>query len=94
MKQNGKGKTGKDPYYGWKILNMFLAGIILILAVLIFVGDSDAVFVPLVFFLGVLMCSVSGIMELSRGRRIAGYAASVFAGIMMVALIFSVMRIW
>ena len=92
MKQSGK--MSRDPHYGWKILNMLLAGAILILAVLILVGDSDAIFVPLVFFLGVLMCSLSGIMELSRGKRVAGYTASVFAGIMMVALIFSVLRTW
>lgn len=92
MKQSGK--SGREPYYYLKILNMFLACGILLAAILIFVGDSGGILIPLVFFLGVLMCSLSGIMELSRGKRIVGYFCSVFAGIMMVAFIFSVLHMW
>ncbi len=92
MKQGRK--TGREPYYHLKILNMFLACGILLLAILIFVGDNDGILVPLAFFLGVVMCSLSGIMELSRGKRVVGYFCSVFAGIMMVALIFCIVHMW
>lgn len=92
MKQSGK--NTREPYYHLKILNMFLACGILLVTILIFVGDSDGILVPLAFFLGVLMCSLSGVMELSKGKRLSGYFCSVFAGIMMVALIFSVIHMW
>ncbi len=90
MKRSGK--TGGEPYCCLKILNMFLACGILLVAILIFVGDGDGILFPLEFLLGLLMCSLSGIMELSKGKRVAGYFCSVFAGIMMVALIFSVIH--
>lgn len=87
-------KTGRDRYDYWKMVNMMLACAILILAILIFVGSGAEVLTPAAFFLGVLMCSLSGVMELSRGKRVIGYASSVFAGILMVALIVSVIRMW
>ena len=66
MKRSGK--TGGEPYCCLKILNMFLACGILLVAILIFVGDGDGILFPLEFLLGVLMCSLSGIMELSKGK--------------------------
>lgn len=92
MKESGK--TGRNRYDYWKMVNMMLACAILILAILIFVGSSTEILIPVALFLGVLMCSFSGIMELSRGKRVIGYTNSVFAGILMVALIISVIQMW
>ena len=92
MKQNKP--PGGDSYYYWKIINMILACVILILAILIILGGKDGLLVPGVFFLGTVMCSMSGIMELARNKRVVGYICSVFAGILTVALIVSIIQIW
>jgi len=84
----------RDPYFPWKILNMILACAILILAVLVLLGGKDGIFIPVTFFLGILMCTLSGIMELAKSKRVVGYICSVFAGILAVALIFSIIRMW
>ena len=83
-------KSGRDPYYYWKIVNMVLSCAILILALLIILGEKDGLLFPIAFFLGIVMCSLSGIMELAKNKRVAGYICSIFAGIMMVALILSI----
>jgi len=85
-------RVQRDPYYPWKILNMVLAFAVLILAVLILFGGKSGTIVPVTFFLGILMCTLSGIMELAKSKRVVGYTCSVFAGILTVALIFSIIR--
>ena len=49
---------------------------------------------PAALFLGIIMCTLSGIMELARNKKVAGYICSVFAGILTVALIVSIIQIW
>ena len=92
MKQNKL--PGGDSYYYWKIVNMILACVILILAILIIPGGKGGLLTPATFFLGVVMCSLSGIMELARNKKVAGYICSVFAGILTVALIVSIIQMW
>lgn len=92
MKQNKP--PGGDSYYYWKIVNMILACVILILAILIIPGGKGGLLTPATFFLGVVMCSLSGIMELARNKKVAGYICSVFAGVLTVALIVSIIQIW
>ena len=67
MKQNKP--PGGDSYYYWKIVNMILACVILILAILIIPGGKGGLLTPATFFLGVVMCSLSGIMELARNKK-------------------------
>lgn len=92
MKQNKR--PGGDPYYYWKIVNMILACVILILAVLIILGGKEGLLVPGAFFLGIIMCTLSGIIELAKNKKVLGYICSVFAGALTVALIISVMLQW
>ena len=80
-------KPGGDPYYYWKIVNMILACGVLLLAVFIAIGEEDG-------FLGLVMCSLSGIMELAKNKKVIGYVCSVFAGILTVALIISIIQMW
>lgn len=92
MKQNKQ--IEENPYHYWKLVNIILACVILFLAILIILKERDGIMVPIVFFLGIIMCSLSGIMGLARNRKVVGYACSVFAGILAVALIMSIIRIW
>ena len=69
----------RDPYYYWKMVNMTLACGILILAILILLGEKGG---------------LSGIMELAKNKKVIGYICSVFAGILTVALIITIMGIW
>ncbi|MCI8374987.1 MAG: hypothetical protein HFI29_06080 [Lachnospiraceae bacterium] len=92
MKQTKQ--PGGDPYYYWKIVNMTLACGILILAILIILGGKGGLLVPAALFLGIIMCTLSGIMELAKNKKVIGYICSVFAGILTVALIISVIQIW
>lgn len=87
-------KPGGDPYYYWKIVNMILACGVLLLAVFIAIGEEDGILVPSAFFLGFVMCSLSGIMELAKNKKVIGYVCSVFAGILTVALIISIIQMW
>lgn len=84
----------RDPYYYWKMVNMVLACAVLILAILIILGKKDGLLIPVTFFLGLVMCTLSGIMELAKNKRVIGYICSVFAGILAVALIISIIGIW
>ncbi len=92
MNENKQVKT--EPYYYVKLVNIVLACVILVLSILIILNDKDGILVPAVFFLGFLMCSLSGIMGLARNKKVIGYICSVFAGILMVALIISIIQIW
>lgn len=92
MKENKQ--TRIESYYYWKLVNIVLACVILVLSVLIILKEKDGILVPAAFFLGFLMCSLSGIMGLARNKKVIGYICSVFAGILMVALIISLIRIW
>lgn len=92
MKQNKR--MVRDPYYYWKILNMVLAVLVLVLVLVVLVGERNDYLVPAACLLGMLMCAFSGIMELSKGKKIVGYASSVAAGILAVALLISLVRMW
>lgn len=93
MQRKGS-RLGRDPYYYWKVINMVLACAVLILSLLILFGGEDGIMIPAVFFLGGLMCALSGIMELAKSKRVIGYVCSVFAGVLAVALLLSVIRLW
>lgn len=73
---------------------MILACGVLLLAAIIAIGEEDGVLVPAAFSLGIVMCSLSGIMELAKNKKVIGYICSVFAGILTVALIMSIIQIW
>lgn len=92
--QEKKRRIVRDPYFYWKIVNMALACAVLVLAFLILSGRGERYLMPAAFFLGVVMCSLSGIMELAKNRKIVGYICSVFAGILAVALILDVLWTW
>ena len=92
MKQNRR--TVRDPYYYWKIANMALAAAVVVLALLVLLGQLGGYFVPLTYLLGGLMCGCSGIMELSKGKKVIGYASSVLAGGLAVAMLVSIVWIW
>ena len=92
--QKKKNRVVRDPYYHWKIMNMVLACAILILAVLVLCGREAKYLAPAACCLGVLMCALSGIMELAKSKRVTGYLCSVFSGILAVALIFDLIRSW
>lgn len=87
-------RSRRDPYFLCKLLNMTFAVAILLLALLILLGEIDGLWNSLVFLLGLLMCTLSGIMELAKGKRVVGYTCSVFAGILTVALIISIVQMW
>lgn len=92
MKQNKK--TVRDPYYYWKIVNMVLAGIVLLLVLFVLLDERGGYLISVTYFLGALMCAFSGIMELAKGKKVVGYLSSVSAGILAVALLFSIIRMW
>lgn len=89
------GRTARDPYFYWKILNLTLAVAILVLSVMILLGGKGGWFVTAALFLGILMSAFEGIMQLAKGRKIRGYICSIFAGVMTVALISSMIaKFW
>lgn len=92
--QRKKSRIVRDPSYYWKTLNMVLACAILVLALLILFGKDDKYLTPAAFFLGAVMCTLSGIMELSKNRKAVGYFCSVSAGILAAALILELIRMW
>jgi hypothetical protein len=92
MKRSGK--LGRDPYYYGKLVDMTLAVIILFLALFIFLGEGRSVLTPISLLLGVVMSTLTGVMELSKGRRVIGYLCSVFAGLVAAALVLSVIVMW
>lgn len=77
----------RDPYFYWKIVNMILACAILVLTALVILGGKSGWFISAALFLGMLMSAFEGIMQLAKGRKVRGYACSIFAGMMAVALI-------
>ncbi len=85
----------RDPHFYWKMINIVLALAVLVLAGMILLGRKTGWLVPLVFLPGALMCALEGIMQLSKGRRVLGYVCSIFAGILLVAMIISfVLWVW
>lgn len=93
MQRKGS-RVSRDPYFYWKIINMVLACVILILALLILFGGKGGILIPVEFFLGALMCTLSGIMELAKSKRVTGYFCSIVAGILCVALVGSLVWAW
>lgn len=92
--QKKRNRLVRDPYYCWKIVNMILALAVLILAFLVLFGEDGTYLIPAAYFLGAVMCALSGIMELAKNKKVIGYICSVFAGILTVALIFRVIWLW
>lgn len=84
----------RDPYYLWKMINMVLACAILILAGVILFGGKGGVLIQEVLIMGILMCTLSGIMELAKNKRVIGYTCSIFAGILTVVLIISMVHMF
>ena len=73
---------------------MVLACAVLILAILILFGGKGELLIPLCFLLGAAMSAVTGIMELAKNKKVSGYIFSIFAGLMVVALIFNIIWMW
>ena len=73
---------------------MVLACAVLILAILILFGGKGELLIPLCFLLGAAMSAVPGIMELAKNKKVSGYICSIFAGLMVVALIFNIIWMW
>ena len=86
-------RSSRDPYYSWKIINMILACAVLMLATLILLGGQGGYLIPQAYFLGIVMCALSGIMELAKDKKVVGYICSISAGILGVAFLVSVIRI-
>ena len=78
--QEKKRRVVRDPYFYWKIVNMALACAVLVLAFLILSGRGERYLMPAAFFLGVVMCSLSGIMELAKNRKIVATSAPSLRG--------------
>ena len=93
MQKKGS-RLSRDPYYYWKVVNMVLACTVLILFLLILSDTRRGILVPVEFLLGTVMCGMSGVMELAKGKKLTGYISAVFAGVMAVALIFYVVWLW
>ena len=82
----------RDPSRIWKILAMAMAVMVVILCALsillpIWLGTAFAALA-----VGTVMCAISGIMALVKGRQVLGYSCSVFAGVFLVLLLFWVLR--
>jgi len=84
----------RDPHFYWKIVNMILAAVILVLSVLVLQGSKSTWILPAALLAGAILGALEGILQLSKGRRFLGYIASVFAGVMVVALLLSLLRIF
>ena len=92
MKQNRR--IVRDPHFYWKMLNMVLACVILVLAAMILLGGKSGWYVNAALLLGICMSAFEGIMQLAKERKILGYGCSIFAGVMAVALIIHIILIW
>lgn len=84
----------RDPHFYWKVVNMILALVVLVLSGVILLGGKEGWILPLVLLIGAVMSAFEGILQLSKGRRLLGYFASVFSGVMVVALILSILRMF
>ena len=82
----------RDPFRIWKILAMVLAAAVVVLCVLslFFVTGMGVVFAAIIA--GMVMCAISGLMALVKGRRMLGYICSVLAGTFLVLLLIWVLR--
>ncbi len=89
-----RSRTARDPYYYWKVVNIALACAVLILAVLILLGKEEAYLAPAACLAGAVMCALDGIMGLAKGRRVTGYVCSIISGVLAVALMFDLIRLW
>ena len=88
--QRKKSRSGRDPYFYLKLFNIAAACVITVLAVLrIVLEESPDFIVRIAFVLGIIMCVLTGIMELAKNDKLIGYACSILAGILAVALIFT-----
>jgi len=89
------GGFARDPYRIWKILAMLMATaeVVLCLISIFFIENVGLVFAALA--VGAVMCAISGILSLVRGRQVLGYLCSILAGVFLVLLLFWVLRsIW
>lgn len=89
------GEFARDPFRIWKIAAMAMAVVVLVLCVLglFFVPGTGIIFAAL--GAGIVMCAISGIMALVKGRQVLGYLCSILAGAFLVLLLFWVLRtVW
>lgn len=84
----------RDPYRGWKIIAIVLAGCVIILSLMALLVQANISVIFTALLLGAAMCAVSGVMALVKGRRVLGYLCSVLAGVFLVLLIIWAARIF
>ena len=89
-----RSRTARDPYYYWKAVNITFACAVLLLAVLILLGREENYLAPAACILGAVMCALDGIMGQAKGIRVIGYACSIISGVLAVASIFDLVRLW
>lgn len=80
-------ETIRDPHKGWKLMTMILAAAVLVLSLAsLFISDIISLSFG-ALLLGALMCTASGILALSKGRKVLGYFCAVLAGGFLVLFI-------
>ncbi len=87
--------TIRDPHKGWKLMTMILAAAVLVLSLTaLFVSKSVSISLS-ALLLGALMCTASGILALSKERKVVGYFCAVLAGGFLVLFIMGIIwMIW
>ena len=82
----------RDPFRIWKIFAMAMAAAVVVLCTLslFFVTGMGVIFAALI--VGTVMCAISGLMALVKGRRVIGYVCSFLAGAFLVLLLIWVIR--
>ena len=93
--QGSNSRQRRDPYFYTKVICMALASAIVVLTVLKLLLPSMPGFTTIIIFvLGIIMCALTGIMELAKNDRLFGYACSILAGLITVALIIWLVSSW
>ncbi|MBQ8185092.1 MAG: hypothetical protein IJ036_04830 [Lachnospiraceae bacterium] len=86
--------SARDPYKSWKVLAMTLAAAVVVLCLAALLLNTGTYIVLAALVLGAVMCTVSGIMALVKGRKALGYLCSVLAGAFLVLLLIWIVRIF
>ncbi len=77
----------QEPYKGAKVIVLLLSIAVQIMCVLFFAGAGFDGLVLISLFVGATMCGLSGIIEISKDKKIRGYFCAILAGIFLVASI-------
>lgn len=84
-----------DPYKGWKLMTIILAAGVLLLSLTAMFAPENVSIALTALLLGAAMCAASGILALSKERKVVGYSCSVLAGIFLVLFLLGIVRlIW